>query len=96
MSYEQKWDDVEQANIYEKKDDKDGIRDLEPTMTNRPGSVFSVGSRGQRRRMSISDDVFGEISEDGPNYRDVGQPENRITGTRLIIDRLGGWEPLCS
>lgn len=25
----------------------------------------------QGRRISIVDDVFGEIKEDGPNYRDV-------------------------
>jgi len=41
--------------------------DLEPQETHRRGSVFSTGGR----RVSITDDVFGEISEEGPNYRDV-------------------------
>jgi hypothetical protein len=66
-SYEQKWDDAEAAQHPAKKDE---IDTLEPTETRRRGSVFSVG-HGSKRRLSISDDVFGEITEDGPNYRNV-------------------------
>ncbi|KAJ4293696.1 hypothetical protein N0V90_008980 [Kalmusia sp. IMI 367209] len=69
MSYEPRWDDLEQAQ--NQKEKKDGIDGLEPTETHRRGSVFSIG-HGSKRRMSISDEVFGEITEDGPNYRDVG------------------------
>ncbi|KAF9737463.1 hypothetical protein PMIN04_009193 [Paraphaeosphaeria minitans] len=68
MSYEPKWNDVEGGQHAVKKDEVDN---LQPTETHRQGSVFSIG-RGSRRRMSISDDVFGEITEDGPNYRNVG------------------------
>ncbi|KAL1591838.1 hypothetical protein SLS59_010016 [Nothophoma quercina] len=63
MSYEPKHD-LEQAQSPYKKDELD----LEPQETHRRGSVFSTSGR----RMSISDEVFGEISEGGPNYRDVG------------------------
>lgn len=62
MSYEPKHD-LEQAQSPYKKDELD----LEPQETHRRGSVFSTSGR----RMSISDEVFGEITEDGPNYRDV-------------------------
>lgn len=33
------------------------------------GSIVSIDR--PNRRVSIVDDVFGEIVEDGPNYRDV-------------------------
>lgn len=63
----------------EKKGDSDD--NLQPTTTlgegttrrgsvlsgRRRASVFSTGGR----RQSITDDVFGEITEDGPNYRAV-------------------------
>jgi hypothetical protein len=63
MSYEPK-NDLEQAQSSYK---KDVYNDLEPQETHRRGSVFSTSGR----RMSISDEVFGEITEGGPNYRDV-------------------------
>jgi hypothetical protein len=47
-----------------------GDMHLEPQETRRQGSVFSTSGR----RISISDEVFGQITEDGPNYRDVGPP----------------------
>jgi len=34
----------------------------------------------QGRRISIVDDVFGEIKEDGPNYRDVSRLPSRKHG----------------
>jgi hypothetical protein len=64
MSYEPK-NDLEQAQSPYKKDEQ--YNDLEPQETRRRGSVFSTSGR----RMSISDEVFGEITENGPNYRDV-------------------------
>jgi hypothetical protein len=67
MSYEQKWDDAEAAQLPAKKGE---INNLEPTETRYRGTVFTVG-HGSKRGMSTSDDVFGEITEDGPNYRDV-------------------------
>ena len=62
MSYEPKHD-LEATQSPYKKDELH----LEPQETYRRGSVFSTSGR----RMSISDEVFGEITEDGPNYRDV-------------------------
>ncbi|KAH7338487.1 transmembrane amino acid transporter protein-domain-containing protein [Pyrenochaeta sp. MPI-SDFR-AT-0127] len=54
------------------KDERGG--ELAPQETTRRGSVWSIVSRREstQRRFSISDDVFGEITEKGPNYRDVG------------------------
>jgi hypothetical protein len=48
----------------EKSKDND-VDILHPTTTHGEGTV---------RRASIVDDVFGEITEDGPNYRAVRQP----------------------
>lgn len=62
MSYESK-NDLEQGQSPYKKDELS----LEPQETHRRGSVFSQSGR----RMSVSDEVFGEITEGGPNYRSV-------------------------
>jgi hypothetical protein len=69
-----------------------GDMHLEPQETRRQGSVFST--RG--RRVPISDEVFGQIIEDGPNHRDVGPPiSNRDISFQLIfVHRLVEWEPL--
>ena len=40
--------------------------DLEQTITGGPSQPGDI---------QISDDVFGEVGEDGPNYRNVGLPE---------------------
>jgi hypothetical protein len=57
---------------------------LAPTQTNtyseRRGSVISV-----------KDAVFGEITEHGPNYRNVHNPSTRVLH-QLTINRLGGLE----
>lgn len=43
--------------------------------TQRTGSVSSrLGSLSGGRRVSIADDVFGEIKEGGVNYRNVCRP----------------------
>ncbi len=70
MSYEPKHD-LEQAQSQHKNE-----YDLEPQQTQRRGSLLSVFSQREGRRYSISDEVFGEITEKGPNYRDVSRPTN--------------------
>lgn len=90
MSYEPKWDDVEGAQHSTKKDE---IENLESTETRRRGSVFSIG-HGSRRRMSISDDVFGEITEKGPNYRNVGALGSPRETAAAYVTRLVGWGQL--
>ena len=44
---------------------------------------------GTQRRVSITDAVFGEISEDGPNYRAVRYAPNCF-GSVFNIGRLVG------
>lgn len=54
---------------------------FDPSETRR-GSIYQVIPAGQRRmslqgrRISVVDDIFGEIKEDGPNYRNVCYPES--------------------
>lgn len=71
MSYEPKWEHTPHVANPHKDYEKEELSGIEPTTTQRRGSVFSILSRGSTRRFSISDDVFGEITEEGPNYRDV-------------------------
>lgn len=61
MSYEPKHNLEASQSPYK----KDKLH-LEPHETRRKGSVFSISAR----RVSISDEVFREITEEGPNYRD--------------------------
>jgi len=75
------------------KDDK-MFDSLAPVVTQQNGEIEDG------RRTSITDAVFGQIREDGPNYRDVSSltrccllfAYNKGTDT---IHRLGGWEPPC-
>jgi hypothetical protein len=85
MSYESK-NDLEQAQSPYKKDEH--YNDLEPQETHRRGSVFSTSGR----RMSISDEVFGDITEGGPNYRDVSSLWN-LWFYQLLMDlgRMDGY-----
>jgi hypothetical protein len=53
----------------EKKEDSHD--DLHPTTTVGEGTTRRASIFSQQRRGSITDDVFGEITEDGPNYRAV-------------------------
>lgn len=48
--------------------------DPEKQHTLEDNSVYPTTSiqRGTARRVSITDAVFGDINEDGPNYRAVG------------------------
>lgn len=52
---------------------------FDPSETRRD-SIYQVIPPGQRRmsaqgrRISVVDDIFGEIKEDGPNYRNVCCP----------------------
>ena len=47
------------------------------------GSIYQILPPAERRmsaqgrRISIVDDIFGEIKEDGPNYRNVNSPKHR-------------------
>ena len=88
MSYEPKHD-LEQSGSHDRKHDLD----LEPQETRRRGSVFSTRSA---RRFSISDEVFGEITEAGPNYRDVSILVITSSHFRLTAYRLVGWALLLS
>ena len=51
-----------------------------PRTDNKRGSIYQIIPPSERRmsaqgrRISIVDDVFGEIKEDGPNYRNVKNP----------------------
>jgi hypothetical protein len=67
---------------------------LEPQVTRRQGSVFSTSGR----RVPVSDEVFGQITENGPNYRDVGPPisTRNISSQLTFVRRLVGWELLLS
>lgn len=57
----------------------------------RKGSIYQVVPPSERRlsaqgrRVSVVDDIFGEIKEGGPNYRNVNHPEHRpCRGTNLF------------
>lgn len=51
---------------------------------------------GTARRASISDAVFGEISEDGPNYRSVSSYLHNLPALKLtLIFRSDGKAPVC-
>lgn len=47
------------------------------------GSIYQIVPPTERRmsaqgrRISVVDDIFGEIKEDGPNYRNVNCPNHR-------------------
>lgn len=57
---------------------------LDPTMT--------TGT--ERRGSAVAHDaVFGEITEDGPNYRAVRLITNHLSLTRLMSSRLAGKVP---
>jgi hypothetical protein len=64
---------------------KEGSDTLHPTTTYGEGTA---------RRASISDAVFGEITEDGPNYRAVRSTEE-MSKTYTDNRRLAGRERLC-
>lgn len=48
------------------------------------GSIYHVVPPGERRlsaqgrKISVVDDIFGEIKEGGPNYRNVGHSRNHV------------------
>ena len=76
MSYapkweEPKWEETVQVSSPQTEYGKEELIGVEQTTTRRKSSLFTIVSRGSKRRYSISDDVFGEITEEGPNYRDV-------------------------
>ena len=57
---------------------------------------YSVDTSGRRlsvlgRRVSVVDDVFGEIVEGGPNYRNVGLSQGSISQKLTTFTRSAGW-----
>jgi hypothetical protein len=77
----------------------DGEPERRPSELRR-GSIYQVIPPGERRmsaqgrRISVVDDIFGEIKEDGPNYRNVSSPKHwHCRGTDSL--RSDGLELLC-
>ena len=75
--------------------------EAQPMDSQRKGSIYQVVPAGERRmsaqgrRISVVDDIFGEIKEGGPNYRNVNiLPQWNCTRTDLLR-RLDGWALLC-
>lgn len=66
------------------------------------GSIYQIVPPAERRmsaqgrRISVVDDIFGEIKEDGPNYRNVKIPKHQPV-VKVLTDllRLGGWGLPC-
>ena len=85
--------------------EKDIHYDGEPHPADQPsdvrrGSIYQIIPPGERRmsaqgrRISVVDDIFGEIKEDGPNYRNVSCPRHwYCRGTDLL--RSDGLELPC-
>jgi len=78
--------------------EKDVLHIEEPRPSDaKRGSIYQMIPPAERRlsaqgrRISVVDDVFGEIKEDGPNYRNVNCPKHRpCQGTDLLrSDGLG-------
>lgn len=66
-----------------------------PGAREKRGSIYQIVPPGERRmsaqgrRISVVDDIFGEIKEGGPNYRNVTSPNQYLChGTK--ISRLVG------
>lgn len=63
-------------------DDENTVQQYEDihAVGERKGSIYQVVPSGERRmsaqgrRISVVDDIFGEIKEGGPNYRNVITP----------------------
>lgn len=63
------------------------------------GSIYQIVPPAERRmsaqgrRISVVDDIFGEIKEDGPNYRNVKSPQRQpVVDVLTELLRLGGLE----
>lgn len=69
------------------------------------GSIYEIVPPGEKRmsvqgrRISVVDNVFGEIKNGGPNYRNVSDATTSPLSTILqilinaVCHRLGGWVP---
>lgn len=57
--------------------DEKWLDHLETTQTRQEGQVEERRFSASGRRISITDAVFGDIVEGGPNYRDVGNIPSR-------------------
>lgn len=64
-----------------------GLSYSEEPRGERKGSIYQVVPEGERRtsvqgrRVSVVDDIFGEIKEGGPNYRNVDAPTHQSRTT---------------
>ena len=81
--------------------DKEKSDHLEERRAYNEDRSYSVDDSGRRlsvtgRRVSVVDDVFGELVEGGPNYRNVGLSQDVILQQLTVPDRSVGWEPLPS
>lgn len=43
--------------------------------------------------IGLVDDVFGEITRDSPNYRNVSRPPNNLIASEAHLSSSDGWEP---
>lgn len=65
------------------------------------GSIYQIIPPSERRmsaqgrRISVVDDVFGEIKEGGPNYRNVNSPPKLQARQSTDSSRSGGLGPPC-
>lgn len=72
------------SNIAPEKDIRFSTDGEAQHMERRRGSIYQVIPPGERRmsaqgrRISIVDDIFGEIKEGGPNYRNVILPKSSL------------------
>lgn len=91
-------ENVEHLNVPDGLTDKKGRRfsKQDGQFYDESGQTFS-GYDPAGRRISVVDDVFGEIVEGGPNYRDVSfsLTDNANTFTDLYA-RCRGWARRCS
>jgi hypothetical protein len=57
------------------------IDQIENAPSYRAGDISSLDLE---KKVTITDPVFGEISEDGPNYRNVNLPPQKASEKRII------------
>lgn len=79
--------------MQEIKDDK-YLDPLTATYTQQDGVIEERRFSASGRRVSITDAVFGDIQEGGPNYRDVRTSLLRLQSGYVshVQHRLVGWE----
>lgn len=88
-----------------KTENEKGIQYVEdggpPQREGHRGSIYQIIPPAERRmsaqgrRISVVDDVFGEIKENGPNYRNVNTTHQLRARQGANPPRLGGLELPC-